>query len=543
MTHRLRSLPALLVGLLPLLAFADDRTAGLYATQIRFDGQKTPIVTVGLMDGQASIAFSSRGRIRFLPDGPGGPEIVVSGGRRFVAKVEKSTPARLRWRVSLGAFPANDLERIQAARKRLTDAGLKVQSTELGGVFGFFGRVIDTRRLVLVSEALHVTRADAEVAAKGVTVAGVTAEPLPVLDEPAHGELLVTDGQVQLKARDVLWFEAEDPKQDLITVHEVESGRGYAWHARQDRKYRGTLYLTVDAQGKLAVADLVSGEELLEGLVPAEIYPTAPPAALEVQAISARGELLAKLGHRHLADPWMLCADVHCQVYAGASKEDPRTSAAVQKTRGNMLVTEDGRVVDTVYSASCGGHTEHNENVWSTPPAATLRGVPDGPDVLGDPTEARVRAWVTTVPNVHCGTTRFAKQSFRWSKVVAVADLERTLKPHGVAIGLPTSVTVTKRGVSGRASALALEGTTGKATLTGELTIRKALGGLKSSLFVVDAQKGPNGQPTAFKFTGGGFGHGVGMCQTGAIGMAEQGKPADQILKHYFQGSRVERIY
>src|SRR5690606_22590564 len=99
--------------------------------------------------------------------------------------------------------------------------------------------------------------------------------------------------------------------------------------------------------------------KLLAGLVPAEIFPSAPATALAVQAIAARTDLVHKLGTRHLADPFLLCGSQHCQVYAGAGREDRRTDAAVAATRGKILVRPGGGLVDVRYSADCGGHGEH----------------------------------------------------------------------------------------------------------------------------------------------------------------------------------------
>ena len=98
--------------------------------------------------------------------------------------------------------------------------------------------------------------------------------------------------------------------------------------------------------------------------------------ALKAQAVVARGEVFAKIGSRHFLDPYLLCASTHCQVYAGAGVENARTSRAVRSTRGELLFSGP-RLVDSVYSASCGGHTEDNDIVWSDPPRKSLRGRPD----------------------------------------------------------------------------------------------------------------------------------------------------------------------
>ena len=77
-----------------------------------------------------------------------------------------------------------------------------------------------------------------------------------------------------------------------ITVERVEYGKGYSWHGHADRHYRGQLYVVVDADGKLAVVNVIGLEDLLKGIVPAEIFATAPAEALKAQSITARSNIL-----------------------------------------------------------------------------------------------------------------------------------------------------------------------------------------------------------------------------------------------------------
>src|SRR6185369_15590875 len=142
----------------------------------------------------------------------------------------------------------------------------------------------------------------------------------------------------------------------------------------QDRRYWGAVYVTLDHDGQLLVANAVPEDKLLAGLVPAEMYPDAPASALEAQAIAARTELLQKIGRRNLTDPFLLCSSQQCQVYAGAGKEDARTTKAIEKTRGIVLLRDGGGMVDIRYSASCGGHTENNEAIWGGEADPSLRG-------------------------------------------------------------------------------------------------------------------------------------------------------------------------
>src|SRR5207253_11403234 len=163
----------------------------------------------------------------------------------------------------------------------------------------------------------------------------------------------------------------------------------YSFHGYETRTYPGRLFATVDASGSLALVAAVGMERLVKGVVPSEIFARAHLEALKAQAVTARGEVLAKVGARHLGDPYLLCAEQHCQVYRGAGAETAATDAAVDATRGEALFArvpgeplgEGGstvsRLVDSVYSAVCGGYTEDNDVVWGTPPDPSLRGRPD----------------------------------------------------------------------------------------------------------------------------------------------------------------------
>jgi SpoIID/LytB domain protein len=154
---------------------------------------------------------------------------------------------------------------------------------------------------------------------------------------------------------------------------------------------------------------LVPLEELLRGLVPSEMPASAPPEALRAQAVTARSNVLAQVGTRHLADPWSICSDVHCQAYRGEAAHVASTDAAVRATRGEAIVdAATGRIVDGVYSAMCGGHGEDNEAVWGGTPNPSLRGRPDlgAADAAswagGLAREDRVAAFLAAAPPAWC---------------------------------------------------------------------------------------------------------------------------------------------
>ena len=520
----------------------ESRSAVAYSTQIRFDRGNVPAVAIGLMEGQKQIRLRAAGGLRVLTEGPGGTEVLLESRKTWTATIEESAPAVVGWKVEVERHRADDMEKTAAARKAWKAKQVEVETLELGSVFGFFGKVMDTREVLLVTAQKHTTRADAQKTAEALaSTHGVETSVMPFLEKRPHGRVVLTDGDTTIHATDIVWLSPVKPE-DSISVEKVEFGKGFSWHGFEDRRYTGLLYLAVDRQGLLSINNQLPAEKLLRGLVPAEIYPSAPPDALKAQAVSARGELLAKVGHRHLADPYHLCSDVHCQVYAGLQREDERTSRAVKETAGEMLFLNE-RLVDTVYSASCGGHTEHNEHVWGTAPDPALRGRPDGEKTMGEVTDEAVRTWVTSTPDSFCGSTRYGASSFRWKKKVMVDTLRKGMRAQNLDAGVVRDIRVLQRGVSGRAIQIEVSGSRGKVKISGELWIRKALGGLKSSLFTFDTTRGPSGHPVSFHFVGAGFGHGVGMCQTGAIGRATAGQGYKTILGHYYGGASVERIY
>jgi stage II sporulation protein D len=314
------------------------------------------------------------------------------------------------------------------------------------------------------------------------------------------------------------------------------------------------VYVTLDHDGMLVAANAVGEDKLLAGLVPAEMYPDAPAAALEAQAIAARTELLQKIGRRNLTDPFLLCSSQQCQVYAGAGKEDPRTTRAIEATRGIVLLREGGGLVDIRYSASCGGHGEDNDAIWGGDPDPSLRGRSDGQSGgqrdgqsggqsggqrggMSRITDENIEGFLEGGSGAWCNQSRLGKAKFRWTETVSVSELTARVAAEYPEVGRVRRLVARKRGVSGRIGVLAIEGDRGKVEVTGDLHIRRLLGGLKSTLFEVTRQG------DSFVIRGAGFGHGVGMCQMGAIGMASAGKSHVQILGHYYRGSHLHRLY
>lgn len=299
------------------------------------------------------------------------------------------------------------------------------------------------------------------------------------------------------------------------------------------RRWRGDLLVVATDSGLLVVNQL-GVEEYLRGVVPLEIgaRPDAERAAAEAQAVAARSYVYV----RATGDPrrqWDVVGTVIDQVYGGADAEKVVTDLAISATAGEVLTVR-GRVVSAPFHAVCGGTTATPDEVWrGTSPEAHLRSVRDVDPRTG-------RAWCEPAPR------------YRWSRsftaVALEASLARWVRSQGGA-GAPGRVRtarVERTTASGRVGTLALETDGGRLELRGN-DIRFALrapGGeiLSSTYFSVEPALGRDGRLAELTLRGTGYGHGVGMCQWGAIGRARAGQDYRRILQAYFPGASIERV-
>jgi len=518
-----------------------DKLRSLYSAEFRFTKDGFPVVPVAIAEGLSSVTLSApAGKLRLLPEGDGGTEIRADDAWRI--RASSTSPAKLRFWTVVWRGPVAKSNQADAELSAWKDKGENARRFEQGTLFGVGGEVID-RRECLVGVGPFASTESAEQAIPRLAQKATLVHPgvfTELVDRP-HGWLEATGEKSGIRVRNegVLWFVPADDA-PLHVEGTAESG---AEKSKISATYAGRIYVTIDRHGSMAVVNALPEDKLLAGLIPAEIFPSAPEEALKAQAVSARGELLSKIGTRHIGDPYRLCSQTHCQVYAGVGRETPRTTAAVEATRGQVLFEEGGDdLADPVYSANCGGHTENNENVWSEMPAlASLRGHRDAPVRADDPfargiTEANVAAFIDRPPPAFCGQAHLgAGDRFRWTVTRGAAELDKLLAKY--RLGPVKSIDVLERGVSGRARAVRVSGTTRAEVIRGELRIRQAFGNLRSSLFVVEMKGG------SAAFRGAGFGHGVGMCQTGAVGMAEAGKSYREILRHYYPGTTLRKLW
>lgn len=529
-----------------------DEVRALYSDRFAFTDDGIPVVTVEIMGGQDRVALRADGGLVALPSGDGGPS--VAGADRWLIEAEGATPPRIREWTVVAEFDGADDAGAARELDRWRARGHETRAFEVGTVFGVDGAVIDGRRRLVAIDPVPAGKG-AKRARRIARRYGVHTRVHEELVDPPRGTIVAraVGGRTVVRSPGVLWFAPARAGATVEVADVVYGGGGSQVGAErtEDRSYYGSVYVTIGRDGKLVAVNAVPADKLLAGLVPAEIFPDAPDEALAAQAVAARTELLSRIGTRHFADPFLVCSSQHCQVYAGAGREHPRTTRAVDRTRGLVLLRDGGGLVDARYSASCGGHGEHNEHIWGGAPDPALRGAvdatPAGASAMAPfadgVSEAELDAFLALPDDAaYCGATRYGKGRFRWRVRLSADDLTARVAARYPGVGRVVALEPVDRGVSGRIRTLAIRGDRGTATVTGDLAIRRLLGGLKSSLFRVTPE-GPAAAPAAFVIDGAGFGHGVGMCQTGAIGRAEAGQTFRAILEHYYPGSRVRRLY
>jgi stage II sporulation protein D len=553
----------------------DDPLELLYSRRLAFDAGQ-PLITVRVAEGRDQLAVIPRGPLTVnLRNAAGEPKLALTDGSpgRWLLRLRDGKPGVGAAWAELEELRFAEKDALALARADWEKRGVRTRVATVGNVYGIAGHVVDTRRYALLAEGDATEEGARRKAAELLAKWGVRPTLHRELSARPQGriELYSPAGAVVAEGHSALELRVDG---GAIAVEDVEYGMGYSHHGFEQRVYPGRLYACAGADGKLALVAALPMERLVKGVVPSEIFAKAHPEALRAQAVTARGEVLAKVGARHLGDPYLLCAEQHCQVYRGLAAEKPSTDAAVEATRGEALFAQTrlppangdapevsaagdeseieeppeeetvSALVNSVYSAVCGGWTEDNDVVWGGPPDPSLRGRPDFDpasrslkkfaDGIGEPL---VRKFVSAPVASYCALSGMARaDKLRWRRVFPQADVNALCAPLGVP--RVARMTVEGRGVSGRARALRIEGERGEvARVAGELQIRRLFKNLNSGMFVVD-KKG-----ASWVFAGGGWGHGSGMCQTGAIGRAQRGANYRQILAWYYSGAASEVIY
>ena len=373
-----------------------------------------------------------------------------------------------------------------------------------------------------------------------------------------------------------------DRANDFFSLSDIRIGIRFHWERLQTLSFRGGILFSPNQDGTISAFNLIGLEDYLSSVISSEMSAGAPPEFLKVQAVTARSWLVAMLekkktpravqgGGENEILVWQdvndhegfdVCADDHCQRYQGIARIiSENVARAINDTRG-LFLTHEGRICDARYSKCCGGRTEVFATAWENAHFPYLAGISDSDsDSESSPlaTEAHVKSWLLSNPEAYCNTTDESllgqilpsfdletKNFYRWRVVYTAQELTAILREKsGIDFGALKRIEALERGPSGRISRLKIEGTRRTVTVGKELEIRRWLSPthLLSSAFVVSARHDAAGDISHLTLDGGGWGHGVGLCQIGAAVMAARGFKSEDILAHYFRGAVLKKLY
>ncbi len=303
------------------------------------------------------------------------------------------------------------------------------------------------------------------------------------------------------------------------------------------KRYRGEIRVLAATDSGMLVVNHLPLEDYLRGVVPLEIGDRTPAeaAAVEAQAVAARSYAVVRLGGTTAQRPYDLLSTVSDQVYGGADAERPVSTAAVTATRG-LVLAYGGRPVSAPYSSTCGGSTAEAPELWRN---------------VAEPFLQRVSDRIADTDRYFCDPS----PRFRWTRSFTGAELDaavgRYLRTYG---SVPTSgpghvraLRVNGRTLSGRVESLTVQTDRAEWSLRGNdmrFVLRSPSGEILNSTYfsVESVALGGDGLVRSLTLRGQGYGHGVGMCQWGAIGRARAGLDFRTILQTYYPGTTIESM-
>jgi SpoIID/LytB domain protein len=349
-----------------------------------------------------------------------------------------------------------------------------------------------------------------------------------------------TDGAAKVYFDRQINIERDNPESTTV-IYNIQYAKGFYWANKKDTTYRGDFQVLFRGSA-LTLINIVNMEEYLYGVVPAEIPPSWPMEALKAQAVAARTYTFKHMG-RHESEGFDVCNTQHCAVYAGVNGETKATNEAVDTTRGQVLYGSNYKMLDTFYSEDCGGHTQDVSEVWGMKKVGSLAGVYDGKKSEWNfPLQPfDLEEYVRSSPDVYCKTSGALETSFRWIRYLDADDLAYYVDRNG-DIGRIMDIIPVRRAHGGALVKVRIVGDKGTKNC-GYDAMRNVLGKIRSNMIKWEYLKDDKGYIKEIYIYGAGWGHGVGMCQRGVKGMADENEGYESILYHYFPGSYIRTKY
>ena len=401
------------------------------------------------------------------------------------------------------------------------------------------------------------------------------------------------DGAIAWQGRvyDTIEFAPLDAATASFEIKDVVIGVNFHWERREDQRFSGKCRFIVEGD-RLTVINRLPVEDYLLSVISSEMSAHASEELLKAHAVISRSWLLAQIdktrrlqqsGEEYSATTatddelikWYdredhvnfdVCADDHCQRYQGITRQStPKVATAIAATRGQVLTDPtDGSLCDARFSKCCGGVFEEFEYCWEPRRFSYLKALRDAADEHDFPDlrdNAAAEKWINSRPDAFCNTSdatilqqvlnnydQETTDFYRWTVEYGRDELAKLVRERsGIDFGEIIDLQPLDRGTSGRIWRLRIVGTRRTMIIGKELEIRRTLSPshLYSSAFTVERHdiNPATGIPARITLRGGGWGHGVGLCQIGAAVMGAKGYGYRAILAHYFPGADLQALY
>ncbi len=514
------------------------------------ESNKIPMIRIGVIQSTDTVAFKCN-RSFSLQNASREKIFAGKADQKYILTIRSSTPAEINYQVRAGI--EKDGSKADEWVDELQHQGLTAQKRTFGVSFEIDGHLVDNREhwisignFVSYDEALAFRNRQTD-PGEYVVIENVR--------KPATGEIELSGQSLGSVVRIVPDINDEFTH---LTLSDVMIGIEFHWQRYEDLDYRGIIEIGFNNDGNLVVINEIDIENYLVSVNSSEMTPDCPLGLLEAQTIVARNTVLATMGKHHYNTNFHLCSDDHCQCYQGKKREQQISRQAVEHTWGEVIMYGD-EICDARYSKICGGIMEAYHNVWENRDIPYMVMGVDSDQLIDHPanTEEKAKKLIDTEVPAYCNTKLYKLPSklanlystqnlFRWEVKYRREELEQLIQEKtGQDIGELQEIIPIERGDSGRLIYIELIGSKKRMKIGKELQIRRTLSKshLYSSCFYVEKEIGTDGKVKQFKLKGGGWGHGVGLCQVGATVMAMQKIPYQEILQHYYKNTKIFRLY
>ncbi|OQX86915.1 hypothetical protein B6D60_05140 [candidate division KSB1 bacterium 4484_87] len=509
-----------------------------------------PVVRIGVLQSAEKVRFSCNQNFS-VQDEHGKTIFTGKANGNYQVTISASKPAEIRYQVRAGIEKDKSLaeKRAQQFREQGVDASVRCVGMELQTE----NLRLDNREYWIAlgnfvdKESAQQFRQSRENPGEYVVIENIVS--------PSTATIELAGEKIAAPVRIV----PENPNRGThITVSDIVIGIEFHWQKLEDLDYRGIIEISVNNEGKLVVVNEVNIEDYLTSVNSSEMTSDCPLGLLEAQTVAARSTVFATMGKHHYNANFHLCSDDHCQCYHGKKREQDVSRQAVENTWGEVIMYEN-EVCDARYSKICGGIIESYHNVWENRKIPYMMSAIDSDKPLEFPanTEEKAKKLIDSEPDCYCNTNLYqlppklanlysTENLFRWTVEYKREELEKLIaKKTGEDIGELLDIVPLERGDSGRLIYINLVGSKKTLKIGKELEIRRVLSEshLYSSMFYVEKETTADGKAEKFILKGGGWGHGVGLCQVGATVMAMKKIPYQDILKHYYQQIKIKKLY